>query len=215
MAENEPFLAGGDEMTQHQSPRQRQSLIDILLPHVLPFTSPCPTGIARDALQYAAVEFCKKSEAWREAIQSTVICGRHEIDMQPPRGGVVLRVLKLFIDKGGWVDRMSFSHAGSTITLHFRPCGNANVTVWAAIGPTRDSGFLPHDLLEEWGDVIAAGALARLKAMRGRDVEWSDPQAVAYHQQLFDEGSARARIQVLRADRGGGSFYVRDRGDGL
>lgn len=209
MAQDKPFPARGGMMTG----RPHQNL-ETLLPLVLPLVLPCPTGMAMDALQRAAVDFCKKSEVWREVLQAPVIEGRYEFEMYPERGGVVLRVLRLVID--GWkADRQDFSVSASVVRLHSRPQRCATATVWAVIGPKRGGGFLPPELLDEWGDVIAAGATARLKAMTGSHIEWSDPQTVPYHQQIFDEGTARARIQTLRGERGGGSFFVRDMEGGL
>ena len=62
--------------------------------------------------------------------------------------------------------------------------------------------------MEEWGDTLVAGALAKVKAMTVPRIEWSDPQGAAYHQEKYMEGVALARIQALRSRKRGGSLYM-------
>ena len=185
--------------------------LDTLLPDVLPYVLPCPTSITLDALRRAALDFCKTSEAWREHIDATVITGMREIVLTPSHGGKVMRVMALHIDCIH-VPHDEFSFADQTITLHSRPGRNAMASALVSLGPTRTGCSMPSSLLDEWGETIASGAISRLKGMSGKEIEWSDPQGASYHQQLFDEGTARARIQVLRGDRGGGGFFIRDGG---
>ena len=67
----------------------------------------------------------------------------------------------------------------------------------AALCPSRLSERLPEQLIEAWGDVLAYGAQARLKAMSGQHVAWTDAAGAQVALELYNEGVARARIRAM------------------
>ena len=79
----------------------------------------------------------------------------------------------------------------------------------AILRPSRFSQKVPHDIIEEWGDILAYGALAKIKAMSGKGIEWSDPQGAGVALQLYNEGTARAKGRVIRSRIGSGELFAR------
>ena len=93
--------------------------------------------------------------------------------------------------------------------LGFTLARDCAVTVEAILRPSRFSQKVPHDLIEEWGDILAYGALAKIKAMSGKGIEWSDPQGAGVALQLYNEGTARAKGRVIRSRIGSGELFAR------
>ena len=72
------------------------------------------------------------------------------------------------------------------------------VRIVAAIRPTRFATRIPEPILEEWGDYLAAGTLARVLSQSGPQVGWSNPDGSTLHFSLYEEGVAKARIRAVR-----------------
>lgn len=73
-----------------------------------------------------------------------------------------------------------------------------------AFRPARTAAQIPEALLEEWGDTLVFGSLAKIKSMSGPRVGWSDPQAAQMNLSLYEQGVAQARIRGARRGDGGG-----------
>lgn len=181
--------------------------LDSLVRHVLPQVLPCPRSMVMDALQTVTVDFCKTSEVWAEVFEEPWHCGEQAVEIGLPGGVEIVRVRDLWID-GNLVSRESFRTAGRSVMPGYAAPHNCMLHIDAVLRPSRLAENVPHALIEEWGDVLAYGALAKLKAMSGKNVEWSDGSGAALTMQLYNEGTARARVHVVRARNGGGALYA-------
>jgi hypothetical protein len=186
------------------------SIDELLVPRVLPQVLPCPRTMVLDALQTVAMDFCSATEAWTEAAMETVCAGEASFHLPLARGVHAVRIKGLWID-GSQMDRTAYWSDGGMIFLRAAPTRCCTVTVNAVLRPSRlGDTKMPETLLEEWGDVLVFGALAKLKAMSGNKIEWADIQGAQTNNQLYIEGTARARGQIFRNRHGGGLLFNGD-----
>ncbi|MFI3270823.1 MAG: hypothetical protein R3Y11_01795 [Pseudomonadota bacterium] len=188
----------------------RMGRIDSLVPHVLPEVLPCPRSKAVDALRAVAVEFCGTSEVWRVSISDTVYEGEKVVDLGLEHGVDVVRVKSVTL--GNKVLRAN-EYAVMDTSVYFANAVNKDTeaTIDAVLRPARGFGnrggdILPYDILDRYGDVLVYGALAKLKSMSGQNVAWSDASGASFALSLYNEGSARARIEALRRQHGTATF---------
>lgn len=185
-----------------------------LLPRVLPQVAPCPPSVALDALQAAAVEFCAATGVWADRIDEVLPAGECLLRADAPRGTAIVRLRGVWMD-GRRVDAAEYATDGALLRLHTPPRQDVALTLEAVLRPLRHGERVPAALLEEWGDALVWGALARLKAMGGRHVAWGDAQGAAMNNQLCNEAAARARARTLRRRHGDGRGALRLGGGGF
>ena len=185
----------------------RTAQMEVLLPRIMPQVLPCPRSMALDAIQMVAVDFCKETGVWKEIFTETVCSCDVVIPVSVPRDAVLAGVSALYLDQDR-VQASEYQVASRDIMLLFTPQNHASVTVEATLRPVRTAVTLPEEILEEWGDVIVHGVIARLKSMSGIKIEWTDPQGAVMHNELYNEGCAAAREQKFRRRFGGGIMYV-------
>ncbi|WP_165072825.1 hypothetical protein [Desulfovibrio sp. ZJ200] len=185
----------------------RMEPMDGLLPRILPQVLPCPRSMALDAVQMVAGDFCKETGVWSMVLAESVPAGECRITVPMPRDAVLVDVLGLYLD-GRLLDRSDYVPSSYDIVLRFTPQSDAVATIEATARPARTASALPAEIMEAWGDVIAHGALARLKSMSGARIEWTDAQGAALHNDLYNEGCADARTRMFRNRHGGGTLYV-------
>lgn len=171
---------------------------DLLLPRVLPQTQPCPGVMALDAVRQVAVDFCTRAEIWRDVLTERVFPGASAIDLPLERDTALVRVVELRLDGAVLSPGDDFTASPRAVDLAFDPPRELTARIAVVLRPSRLATRLPEEMLEEWGDVLAFGALAKLKSMSGPHVAWSDPQGAALNLQLYEQGVARAGIRVLR-----------------
>ena len=170
--------------------------LETLVRQVLPLVLPCPRGMVLDALRYAAGDFCEQTSVWRESVQEAGCRGESDIPLAPPRGARVVRVLAVLLDDCRLPDG-DYAATGGHVCLRRPLPRDCAVSVEMVLRPSRLAEALPESLLERWGDVIAWGAQARLKAMSGKGVEWSDTGGAQIALEQYREGVARARIRGM------------------
>lgn len=197
-----------DAMTLHAGDGGNRGALRDLLPQVLPQVIPCPSSMALDALQAIAVDFCTAAEVWAERLDDALPRGEQLLRANAPRGAAIVRIRGLWME-GGRVDARDYASDGALVRLHTPPQRDVAVTLEAVLRPARHTERVPSALLEEWGDALVWGALARLKAMNGRHVEWSDAQGAALNNQLYNEATVRARARTLRRRYGDGRGALR------
>lgn len=183
----------------------RMGQIGSLIQRVLPQVLPCPRSMVMDALQYIAGDFCGNTGVWSMALQEYAIKGDSGIQLNPPEGVVVSRVKEISLD-GNYIDASEYRATTSDVLLGFTPQMDAIALVQCAVRPSRSAESLPEDILEEWGDTIAYGALAKVKAMSGAQIEWTDAQGASLALQLYSEGCGRARAKMIRFKHGESLF---------
>lgn len=173
-----------------------------LLFRVAPQLGHCPHIVMLDAMQTVGGDFFRRSEIWRETLVAEVYAGEWFAELSAERGTAVVRVLELRLDgvplEGG--RGFTVATAGDNATVEFAAPMDKTRTVYAlaALRPARMADYFPDQFADEWGDVLAFGVLAKLKSMSGPYVGWTDPQGAALNLQLYEDGVARAKVQVAR-----------------
>ena len=119
-----------------------------------------------------------------------------------------MRVRALWLD-GSELSPSAYVGEGDVVRLEAPASRSLTATAEAVLRPSRMAENIPQAILEEWGDIIAYGALAKLKAMSGRHVEWADAQGAGLALQAYNEGVARARGRALRRRHGNGRGMLR------
>ena len=79
------------------------------------------------------------------------------------------------------------------------PPYNCEVTINVVLRPSRYGVNIPTRFLEEYGDILVQGALAKLKLMTGTSIEWTDPEVAKVCLELYRNGVQETRIRTLRS----------------
>lgn len=175
---------------------ERMESLDALVRQVMPLVLPCPRGMVLDALRVAAKDLCEQAAVWRVKLDETALQGDAEVPLTLPRDAKLALVLGVWLE-GNRLNPSDYRVEGEHICLRGTMPRECAVTVEAALRPSRLAEHLPERLIEEWGDVLAYGAQARLKAMSGNKVEWSDGVGAQIALEQYKEGMARARIRAM------------------
>lgn len=191
---------------------------ETLTRRAVPFVQPCPAVVVLDAVQMVAVDFFRRTEAWRATFAETLFRGDRLVELAPEREASVCRLLELTLDGLPLVDGEDFraEQAGAGLCVAFRNPADSDRAVRArcVLAPRRLSERAPEVFLEEYGDTLLFGVLAKIKSMSGRHVGWSDPQAAQMNLSLYEQGVAQARIRLARrADGRRLTACPRNRGD--
>lgn len=186
---------------------ERMVEIDGLLRRILPQVMPCPTSMARDTLRMLAVEFCKETGVWDVTLVEPVMACETIIEPEIPKDAAIANVTSLSLD-GKRLEGGQFEVGRRDIILAEGPADEGNAVIRASLRPLRTSNRLPEDILEEYGDFLVFGTIAKLKAMSGKNIEWSDPPGASVNYQLYEDGCAKARARKFRKRFGGGILYV-------
>lgn len=193
---------------------------ETFLPEVMPEVIGCPEQIVINAVRNATDEFCKATNIWKYTHDPMAsIAGVAEYELDVPSHAQVASVLS--VKQGDWMvegksedwlnsaihdwqDQESTSSAYYTFetppVIRLVPYPSATVAndirVRVSLRPTPNASKTDSALYNEWHEVIAHGALSRLKAMT--DKPWTDLNGVAYHKSLFLDQVGKATIQSQR-----------------
>lgn len=194
---------------------------------ILPEVVGCPEPMVDQAILQTVYEFCDQSGAWDEfqdpqTIQADVV----DYDLDPPAGGIVLRVREVWINdrllefsptwevahwgnqKG---DPIRYNAAVDRSQIRVFPAPNATggqLKVRAVYAPSLSATTLPDFLIQRYAEGIASGVKAKLMLMSG--AVWSSPQLGAYYRDVFTSSMVNARIESMH-ERVEGSLRVRHR----
>ena len=198
-------------LVREAQPSDRLAEINTLLPLILPYTPGCPDITAMSALQQAAIEFFQRSLAWRSVLAVATTEAVSSYYFPTPPGTVVAKLLDAWVDgepvpvvtmDGGRVAAIEAINSAvwtnDRTTFEVRPVPGAlakAVSVFVALKPTQGSTLVAADQLEQHAEALAAGALARLHAMTGK--QWHSPPEAARRRGEFDD--AVACLQDLSA----------------
>lgn len=187
---------------------ERMEKLDRLLAQVLAQVDGCPASMARDALQFIAADFCRYTGVWQVELVEPVAAGEHQVVLTGiPKGARLGAVLAVRLG-GMSLTRTEYSVGVEDIVLHEAPCRDTELAALVTLRPERTTQFLPESIMEEWGDIMAFGALAKLKTMSGANVAWTDPQGAQVNLTLYNEGIGAARTRAYRRRRGGGALFA-------
>ena len=190
------------------------------IPYILPEVIACPSPSIMDAVRSAAIEFCEQTHLWRNTSEATDITeGVSEYSFTPPDGAKVVTVVYAEISStqlvatsvttldeqySGWrtltesVPSRFFVKEEGIITLVGEPSEDitGGLIVDVILKPSRASTSAPDFLFEDWVEVIAEGALARLQGVPGK--LWSDRREADRHRSSFERGMIRAKTRALK-----------------
>lgn len=154
------------------------------LPYVAPSVNACPTIVAIHNIRQAAIEFCEKTQVWRERMDTMLgdgISTRYTLPIDDQTE--VSKLLEVTVGITGQVadrydivkpidgrdaqrlqtsDRIAWTDNRSNINLHPIPAVDAEIDVYVALKPSLASFLFPDELFRHHAEHIAAGALARL-----------------------------------------------------
>jgi len=192
---------------------------DNYMPEVAPDVAGCPKSVIRNAIRNSAIELCYEGRAWRTQITDvTMVIGTPVYTLGVPVDSEVIATTRLLVvgdvrplstlppahqnrfkisaDNG----RPKFYNAETpaTVTLYPPPDTAYVAEVFALLKPTKVSLGGPDFLYNDWLEVIASGAKARLMAMAGRP--WSNPKMVNIHRKAFVKGYVEARIRDAKGN---------------
>ena len=189
-------------------------------PYVLPEVIGAPEPVVLLAVRNACIEFCEKSLVLtRDHDPITVLPNIVDYDLEPPRGYLVVKVQKAWIENNK-IDPLapdfvrdasvynrlfaSYQSAPSTPTAYLQK-EERTITIWpvpdrkltngltlrVALKPTRSSDTIDDVIFEEYAETIASGALTRL--MSSAEKPYTNMDMAVVHQAKFMQGVNVAR----------------------
>lgn len=179
----------------------------------------CPVGLATYYLRQAAIEFCERTWFWQvDLAKIDSVAAQAEYSFAQPTDAIVYKVLNARYDGkrvteknadqlevlyADWESETSSQPKYITqkepdkyILVPFPDSVIVDaIYLKVLLKPSQDAATLPDNLLEEYKQVIVAGALAAIKA----EIEkaWSDPVGAKMHKDTFENaiGPAKTRAQ--------------------
>ncbi|MAK55663.1 MAG: hypothetical protein CML17_07455 [Pusillimonas sp.] len=204
--------------------------------YVLPFIANAPVPAVDDAIVDACIEFCTKTKVLRSIVGPMALLPRiDEYEIDPPEGDTVIKlVTTVWLPDGqipsktrpeldaaypqGWANLETADprfvdcyHCRIPGIIRLVPKLSVKVaramTIEVAYAPSRQATEVDDVLLEEYAEVIAAGALGRLHQHPG--AEYAEPSRVATYLETFrseiarcaDDGAHGFTSQPLRTGR--------------
>ena len=200
---------------------------DAFYEYVFPSVQGCPTSIVKHAIRSACIDFCARTLIWKQdSTLNDVIAGLSMYTFAPPSGAKVVTPYRVAIkdaDSGKDKELAAYSLetlesftpswredtseypdkyvliTDDTIRLIGTPTRDLpeSLSAGVALKPTRDAEDCPSFLYEDWAEVIAAGALAKLHA--SKEKVWAIPELVSYYTKLYRDGISRARSKATKS----------------
>ena len=184
-----------------------------LLPDVIANCPGLDDGFALRTLRNIGIEFCIRSLVWESDIDITTVAEQQDYTLNPSFDAIVHEI--------GWVkvkttssqsfdDLQPISEALYELvddnTIHFlrseyspQEAITDGMRVHVVLRPTRNSGELPDNFTERWGDELVAGTTARLMLMGNRP--FSNPNLAASYQTTYRNGIIRASVEKMKQGR--------------
>lgn len=197
---------------------------DKFFPNILPEVPGAAEMVVENAVKNAVIEFCEKSLILqRDHDPVTLVQGIVDYDLEPPTGYLVVKVMKAwlennqldplapdFVREAAVYNRLFSSYQDESGTPRsYLQKDERSISVWSppaqkytngltmrvALKPTRDSSSVEDVVYEDYAEVIAAGALARL--MRSAGKPYTNVEMAGVNQQVFQQGINLARSRAL------------------
>ncbi len=189
--------------------------------YVMPSVQGCPTTMVDTAIRSACTEFCAKSFIWRqESVRNAIYENTASYVFAPPQYAKVVTPYRVAIngkelkatdldtleaEMPNWRDlnpgtpRLYFLENEDTVRLIPVPYEDIEdaLTAGVVLKPSRQAPSCPNFIYEDWAEVIAAGALTKLLAMRGKI--WAQEALVPYYDKLFRAGISRAKSKSAKS----------------
>lgn len=161
-----------------------------LLPEMAPFLKDCPTPIQQQQLRYAARDFLRKTELWKETLDAIdTIAGQDEYTLTTANNAFFHRVDAVRIEDV----KVEYEFGvDDVLTLANEPAVAGDEIIPKVIFiPKEANTTYPAWLLERWGHAMVDGALFFLKSMT--DKPWGDGNAANRQLLIYSEDVAEGR----------------------
>lgn len=204
--------------------------LDTLLPRVMEWASACPEPTVLRHLRDKAIEFCQRTRIWRESDSFTLGAddGCEVVALEPNTALFEISHARFedtdleprtidWLDQyePGWRERSGqprWITQSSPDTLRIAPIPSeaGTLTLQLILEPSIDADQLPDVLVDKYGHVIAAGALASILAL---PTAFTNLNLAAVHAASYADALAHfaARVplgqqRAKRRTKGGGFF---------
>ena len=160
------------------------------------------TGVMDHYLRESAIRFSRKTRIISRTICFDGQCGLDEYHIELEDGYVIHEVCSVKVDDcclDPVCDKCHCStgkfkyHAGVLTICNFSGC---EIEVEVIAMPSRTTCEIDEDIIQQWGDVIANGANAKL--MMSNDKRWKNLGVARFEEQLFQIGVEEAQVHVQR-----------------
>lgn len=181
-----------------------------LVPRVVVQALGCPEPFALQALQDAAIEFCREALPVIEDLAAVTVTqgdGTYTLSINADRR--VVQVMRLTLDgtvltpvqpdrlPADWTSVTGtpiayFQRNDTDIVLYPTPDAGGSLVATVAVAPSRAAASIDDILADRWLDGLVAGALA--KVLLTANQPYSDPARGAYFKQEFGRAKVEAGI---------------------
>jgi hypothetical protein len=188
--------------------------IDKIRVHVAPFVTKCPVNIQEHAIRDAFRRFAEGSELWAECVTMASVADQEQYDVanELDYDSFILRVVKVLLDDTEVnADHYTMDADGllSFIDGNEPQESGDDIDVYVILLPSDNWKIIPDYFPDQWGRVIAAGALADLKLRTG--TPYFDPDGAMIQQARFDAGIGNAKgVKVTKRKDGNLKFQHRE-----
>lgn len=163
-----------------------------------------PLMTVRNALSWAARDFCKDADAWVIENQPIVVAANTEYPEVSASEGEPLRIVTLNLQGR---DRQQgdgyFQPTPTSIRFDRKP---SESILYGSLACRPKVGDMPPETVgDRWGEAFCNGARYRLLMM---PQPWRDGQTATYYQRLFEQAKGEAKQQACLG-HGLGSARVR------
>lgn len=174
----------------------------LFYPYVLPEVIGAPNPLVDQALRLAAREFCQRGTAWvefQDELQPLESTNRFEFEV--PLGAELVKVVSAVVGTtpldvfsngdlpADWTDPRSTALRNKLVHLEGNeflvfPLPTAPLRLQLAFKPSLSAASVGDEVFDKWGEDVAAGAKARLMAMRG--MPFTDLTSAAINKAQFE-----------------------------
>lgn len=177
------------------------------LPSILQHASACPDVTAEREVLNAAITFCQRTRCWRVARDHVLPEGWDgAISLVLPQGARLHEIEGasfngVDLDRSDYTDQVISDPVSGQEDLTFtylrEPFAEAGLLKLSLfLKPSITADELPDVLLEDYREIIAAGALGAILLIK--DKTWSDPQRAAFFKAAFEAGCSRNFAENIR-----------------
>lgn len=200
---------------------------DAFYEYIFPSVQGCPMSMVKQAARDVCIDFCAKTLLWKqESTKNNIIAGEYLYTFAPPGGSKVVMPYRVAIidpQTGDtseltpyseedldslnplWRDKETEKPYGYVMVSDdtIRLVGKPTVTMLdslvanVALKPTRMADSCPNFIFEDWAEVIAAGALAKLHASKNK--VWAIPELVGHYTNIYRDGVSRAKSKSAKS----------------
>lgn len=181
-------------------------------PYVAPDVYECPDMTVEVAVRDAAIEFCRRTHAWRVALDPIMTeVGVHTYPLSLSSSTLVEHVVDVVFgtqrltpakpeDLSPYISALSSAPrvysvlASDQVRVYPTPNSVGELKVIVAVTPSSSSTGIDTGIFERFKEVIAHGAKHRLMSVPQKS--WSNPQMAQYHFQRFMLGISEAKIRL-------------------